>query len=317
MFSISRYPSLIVAMACSLMVADVSLCAAQQVQKVPGPRIVVEQTAAPGASMNIADPIRSQLPRETLALVERFETHSSEIQRVANSKIGTLRRQLIETLQPMQDAYTRQAKLDEAVAIRDCIRVLKESGLQVQPDPGNVANCGATVGSVRYFRVTGRLEGPVWGTDVYTTDSLLASAAVHAGAIQNQQTGIVKVTILPGQPSYQGIVRNGVTSQPWQSYPMSFTVAPAAEERPIDARDEIVEAKPAVKKTPVQETPDRPHLPSDLLHRKVVIYLAVGSVMGEISQVDGKYIVLERGPDKSKCLVNPAAISYIAIQPEK
>jgi hypothetical protein len=341
MFSRSHYRSIVVAMACGIIVADVGLCMAQQKNAALSRRLDVEHSAGPGASMKAAEPIRSQLPAEVLTMLQRFETQSAEIQHVADRKIGMLRGQLIETLKPMQDAYTRQAKLDEAVAIRDCIRVLNEGGLQAQPDPGTVANCDAAVGAVRFFRVTGRMEGPVWGTDVYTTDSLLASAAVHAGAIKNQKTGIVKVTILPGQQSYQGTVRNGVASQPWQSYPTSFTVSAAAEERPIAANDKIVtiasnftvapgeEEEPIatnnavvaptlpVKKSSVKKTPDSPHIPSDLLHRKVVIYLAVGSVMGEILQVDGKYIVVERGADKSKCLVNPAAITYIAILPEK
>jgi len=34
------------------------------------------------------------------------------------------------------------------------------------------------------FRVTGRSDCYVWGTDIYTADSPLATAAVHAGAIK-------------------------------------------------------------------------------------------------------------------------------------
>ena len=52
----------------------------------------------------------------------------------------------------------------------------------------------------------------MWGTDVYTSDSTLATAAVHAGVLQPGQTGVVKVTILPGQAAYQGSTRNSVRS---------------------------------------------------------------------------------------------------------
>src|SRR5262249_20100063 len=72
--------------------------------------------------------------------------------------------------------------------------------------------------------VTGRTAGPVWGTDVYTDDSILAAAAVHAGILQEGQTGVVKVTILPGQQSYQGTTRHGVASMPYLRWDGSFRV---------------------------------------------------------------------------------------------
>ncbi len=50
----------------------------------------------------------------------------------------------------------------------------------------------------------------VWGTDVYTDDSTVCSAAVHAGLITFQSGGTVIVEIRPGQASYAGTSRNGV-----------------------------------------------------------------------------------------------------------
>ena len=50
--------------------------------------------------------------------------------------------------------------------------------------------------------------GTVWGSDVYTDDSTLAAAAVHAGAVGAGETGLVKVTILPGESSYDASTRN-------------------------------------------------------------------------------------------------------------
>jgi hypothetical protein len=63
--------------------------------------------------------------------------------------------------------------------------------------------------------VTGRADGTVWGAGVYTPDSPLATAAVHAGAVKNGQTGVVKVMIVPGPAGYGGSQQNGVTTQPW------------------------------------------------------------------------------------------------------
>ncbi len=68
-------------------------------------------------------------------------------------------------------------------------------------------------------------SGSVWGTDLYTTDSAICVAAVHAGVIK-EKGGLVKVSLKPGRPSYQGSFRNGVTTSQWGSYQQSFKVAP-------------------------------------------------------------------------------------------
>jgi hypothetical protein len=69
--------------------------------------------------------------------------------------------------------------------------------------------------------------GSVWGTGVYTADSSICTAAVHAGLITVTGGGTVTVELRPGQSSYTGSVRNGVTSQSYQAYAASF-VLPAA-----------------------------------------------------------------------------------------
>ena len=83
----------------------------------------------------------------------------------------------------------------------------------VRPDPGLLTAFRGENGESFYFEVTGnKLAGPVWGTDVYTDDSTLAAAVVHAGVLADGQTGVVKVTIFPGLHSYHGMCRNGVES---------------------------------------------------------------------------------------------------------
>jgi len=82
----------------------------------------------------------------------------------------------------------------------------------VLPDPGNLTRYRSQVGDTLHFEVTGATSGSIWGTDIYTDDSSLSRAAVHAGQVHPGQTGIVSVTVLPGQSSYQGSLRNGVQS---------------------------------------------------------------------------------------------------------
>ena len=66
--------------------------------------------------------------------------------------------------------------------------------------------------------VTGRLNSSVWGTGSYTTDSDLATAAVHAGVLAINETGIVKIKIKADVGGYTGSTANGVTSGNWGPY---------------------------------------------------------------------------------------------------
>lgn len=93
--------------------------------------------------------------------------------------------------------------------------------------PGNLAGYRNRAGQTFEFTVTGASSGAVWGTDVYTDDSSIARAAVHAGVVSVGQTKVVTVTVLPGQASYTGSVRNGVTSASWGAWSGSFTFAGA------------------------------------------------------------------------------------------
>jgi hypothetical protein len=90
-----------------------------------------------------------------------------------------------------------------------------QASQQVLADPGSLIAFSQSAGGSFLFRVTGATGGAVWGTDVYTHDSALATAAVHAGALQAGETGVVKVSMLPALRQYHGSTNNGVTSRPW------------------------------------------------------------------------------------------------------
>jgi hypothetical protein len=179
-------------------------------------------------------------PGNLHAILGQYEQEKAVIWKEAHGKIGLLRHQTAVTMKEVQDRYTREAKLDEAVAIRDTIRALKQGGIKALPDPGmlNVRNLKA---SEAFYRVTGANRGSLWGTDVYSSDSSLALAAVHAGALKLGQSGIVKVTIIPSHVDFTGATRNGVTSAPWTgSYP-AFVVAPLRDEDEADADQDASE----------------------------------------------------------------------------
>jgi hypothetical protein len=64
----------------------------------------------------------------------------------------------------------------------------------------------------------------VYGTDIYTIDSSICSAAVHAGMINTRAGGKVQIRIRPGEAFYNGSTRNGVASNRYGRYDWSFTL---------------------------------------------------------------------------------------------
>ena len=68
----------------------------------------------------------------------------------------------------------------------------------------------------------------VWGTDVYTDDSSVCIAAVHAGVIMFSTGGAVVIEIRPGQSSYAGTTRNGVVSTSYAAWSGSFVFVNAS-----------------------------------------------------------------------------------------
>jgi hypothetical protein len=65
--------------------------------------------------------------------------------------------------------------------------------------------------------------GNIWGTEVYTADSSICTAAVHAGLITLDQGGTVSFELVAGQEQYQGSEANGITSSEYGSYGESFS----------------------------------------------------------------------------------------------
>jgi hypothetical protein len=60
--------------------------------------------------------------------------------------------------------------------------------------------------------------GGVWGTDVYTLDSSLWEAAVHAGVVEPGKTAVVHIRIVQSPAQFTGSTRNGVPSQGYGFY---------------------------------------------------------------------------------------------------
>ena len=73
----------------------------------------------------------------------------------------------------------------------------------------------------------GDFDGSVWGTGIYTSDSHLCSAALHAGAV-GRNGGDIFVVARAGLEKYPSTTQNGVTSSDWGSYSSSIEFVQAA-----------------------------------------------------------------------------------------
>lgn len=67
-------------------------------------------------------------------------------------------------------------------------------------------------------------ERSIWGSDVYTQDSSICTAAVHAGIFTLAAGGVVTIEFRPGRSTYGSTVRNGIKSNTFGEYPRSFVV---------------------------------------------------------------------------------------------
>ncbi len=77
-------------------------------------------------------------------------------------------------------------------------------------------------------------SGSLWGTTIYTDDSAVCRAAIHAG-VMPASGGQFAVVIAEGQDSYEGTTANGITSSNWGSWRRSILVTPViGDSGPID-----------------------------------------------------------------------------------
>ncbi len=125
----------------------------------------------------------------------------------------------MKVVQELVSYFDRRGRLT-----RKQIKGLLDQGLLAAEAPPHMMELADQIGASYYFRVTGALEGPVWGTDIYTGDSALAVVAVHAGAVKPGESGIIKVCVTAPLNQYQGSVRNGITSHDFGRYGSAYRV---------------------------------------------------------------------------------------------
>jgi len=170
----------------------------------------------------------AEAPKAAQEIIKTYEEEEAKVMAKCRDELKPSMQKAVIELQTLKDGLIKSGDLDGALAVRDLITSLQVkvllNGEDARPDPGSLANIMAKPNDVFYYRVVGRTSGPIWGSDVYTADTALATAAVHAGILKDSQEGIVKVIFKPGRGSYEGATRNGITSAPWGSFALSYSV---------------------------------------------------------------------------------------------
>ncbi len=205
----------------------------------------------PGTRQRASAQLLALQERAYPALVKAAERAAPEVARRAEELLEELREQVPEERRAPRDSDVIQTKDSKFTGrlVGEALRVLTpqfgeqrlrfadlislgQPTLQAEStasdhgiaDPGTLHMYQAMIGQKLTFRVTGNPTGSIWGTDMYTLDTQLATAAVHAGVLKPGETGNVKVEILGPQPAFAGSVRHGVSSSDYDAYPGAYRV---------------------------------------------------------------------------------------------
>jgi hypothetical protein len=126
----------------------------------------------------------------------------------------------MKAVQELVSYFDRQGKISQRR-----LRRLLDQGFLAADAPENMLGLCDTVGTSFYFRVRGEAGKPLWGTDIYTADSWLATAAIHAGLVKPDQTAFIKVTAVTPPAQYQGSERNAVISHDFGRYGTAYRLS--------------------------------------------------------------------------------------------
>ncbi|MBV6486565.1 MAG: LCCL domain-containing protein [Pseudorhodoplanes sp.] len=126
----------------------------------------------------------------------------------------------MKAVQELVAYFDRRGKLS-----RRQLRKLLEQNFIASDAPSSMHDLCEAAGTTYYFRVTGMTEGQLWGTDVYTRDSTIGVAAVHAGLLKPGETAVVRLTVVAPLENYPGSTRNGVTSAEYGSFPHAWRLS--------------------------------------------------------------------------------------------
>jgi hypothetical protein len=103
----------------------------------------------------------------------------------------------------------------------------------------NASSLNGTAGKTFTLKCSpGGTSRAVWGSDIYTSDSSICTAAVHSGLVTYEQGGTVTIEVRPGRTIYGCSERNGVTTSPFGPYQQSFVFKTPDTEKVVREADD-------------------------------------------------------------------------------
>lgn len=114
----------------------------------------------------------------------------------------------------------QKLNLADLVSARSLLAVegVEEEGELVAFPANGLMMYQGQFGKVLRMQITGTIQGAIYGTNTYTLDSYLPTAAVHAGTLKLGETGIVKIRLIQGLNAYAGSSQNGIQSHAYGVY---------------------------------------------------------------------------------------------------
>lgn len=161
--------------------------------------------------------IQSRVPAPQLELKETDVVYTEDSKFTGKLTTQVLR---VNTMQ----FGDQQLKLADIRSLRSATGVSADDLQTAIAAPGNLNSYQQQFGKELLFTVTGFVTGngqqaSLWGTDVYSLDSSLAAAAVHAGLAKPGETVTVRVRIVQSPQQFVASFRNGISSTTYGNYP--------------------------------------------------------------------------------------------------
>ncbi len=130
-----------------------------------------------------------------------------------------------QSLRVMTAMFGEQSlKVADLRTLRSAVGLAAEEFQNAPTAPATLVAYQNQYGKEMVFTVTGFTptngqNANVWGSDVYTLDSNLGAAAVHAGLAKPGETAAVRVRIAASPPQFQSSFRNGINSTAYGNFP--------------------------------------------------------------------------------------------------
>jgi LCCL domain len=118
----------------------------------------------------------------------------------------------------------RRNRLVERISAKPAAIVPGGSGAKPIPWSRNATELRGRIGEeLTYECPSNGSAASVWGTDIYSDDSSICTAAVHAGLITRSSGGRVTIQMRPGEREYSGSARNGISSSSYGAWQGSYS----------------------------------------------------------------------------------------------